>query len=87
MAYLWGDPLGAEPSARFVKLPPGSAGVVDTESALFRAVVILGQVTHPSEETPLEAGSYFDADGAVPLSCAGDVACVLYVRGVGVEVR
>ncbi|MFK8002215.1 MAG: DUF4437 domain-containing protein [Polyangiales bacterium] len=74
VAYLWGDPSGDEPSARFVKLLPGTSGVLDTQSAVFRVVVVLGQVEHPSDETPLDAGSYFDADDAVPLSCAGDEA-------------
>lgn len=84
VAYLWGDPVGTEPSGRFVRVPSGSAASLDGDGALFRAVVVRGVVD--AGDAPLNPGSYLDSEGAVSLSCAGESECVLYVRGTAPKV-
>lgn len=87
VAYLWGDPEGDQPSGRFVRLPSGFAGAIQSTKGTLRAVLIQGTVAYQQgkKSKSLSAGSYFSSQGAAKhsLSCKPKARCLLYLRAIG----
>jgi len=86
VAFLWGDPGGAGPGGVLLRLAAGETGAAHGRGGRFHAVVIRGQVRTPDRAEASEPGSYLHAaSGAVPVTCAGDESCLVYVRADGSE--
>lgn len=85
VSFLWGDPNAGETHGLLLRLPAGSTVPLRTQG--FRAVVIDGQVQHPSNDvgaTPLDPGSYLSSRGGpAQVRCASEHPCTLYVRAEG----
>lgn len=89
ISFLWESPAG---KGLFVKLPRGFNGRIESDGAVFHAVVIQGELEYtlpqdPSTQT-LDAGSYFGAtDKAVhSIVNASEIDVLVYIRTTG-EVR
>jgi len=87
VAFLWGDRAAGAFNGTMVRLPAGFEGEIASAGAVFRGVVISGQVAHDDDGTrsTLNPGSYFGAKGAAThqLASAADGPSVLYVRSDG----
>lgn len=89
VSFLWGEPEPGRLSGALVKLPPGFRGVLRSEGALLRAVVVQGEVhrhtPRASDAQTLDPGSYFASAGETPnhISSGADAESLIYVRTRG----
>lgn len=89
ISFLWGNPQNGKKYGSFIKLQSGFHGVIRTESSLFRAVTIQGDVSAKvSGRTGivnLAPGSYFGSKGEAEhtVSCKSKDECLIYVHAEG----
>lgn len=81
IAYLWGDPSGAQPGGVFIKVPAQRASVLNNPK--LRAVLILGEATVPGQPAMTPGSLLSASDGGAQVTCKSAAACVLYVRTDG----
>lgn len=87
IAYLWGSLEEGQSNGTFIKLPAGFNGQILSHGAIFRAVVISGQLGYQAENIkPLEPGSYFSSKGKTAHLISSDVKkeTIIYVRTNGI---
>ncbi len=92
VAFLWGGLAEGQKNGTFLKLPAGSSGELGGNGSWLRAVVIQGQLRHPSppntdtDAGELGPGSYLGSKvgGVLKLSCVGSKEdCLVYVSTEG----
>ncbi len=78
VAFLWGEPSGSGPYGVMLKLAPNAEA---TLRGAYRAVVIQGSLSLPSDTRALDPSSSFSSTGGgSEVSCPGTDTCLLYVR-------
>ncbi|MES9991589.1 MAG: DUF4437 domain-containing protein [Candidatus Thiodiazotropha sp.] len=84
LAYLWGEPDGANGS--FIKLPAGFEGIIENDKGL-KAVVVKGKGAHQwnkeKAETMLSPGSFFSSKAKGKHIIIIEVETVLYINSHG----
>jgi len=88
MAFLWGTPEANQLNGTLLKLPKGFDGKIQSHEAIFRAVVIQGQLSYQamqSDVNTLQAGSYFGSSSASThhITCEQTDECLVYIRTTG----
>lgn len=84
VAFLWGNPNGAEAGGSLLKLPPGFVGTVHTGPSSAQAVVICGEVQLPGAESAtrpsLAPGSHTSLASETAHAFSTETGCVMYLR-------
>lgn len=85
VAFLWGNPDGAQLNGTFIKLPAGFEGTIRSNGSIFGAVIIKGMPQYKVSETDvktMEPGSYFGSEGDTEhrVSSSAKEETIIYVR-------
>lgn len=85
VAFLWGNPDGAQLNGTFIKLPAGFEGAIRSNGSIFGAVIIKGMPQYKVSETDvktMEPGSYFGSEGDTEhrVSSSAKEETIIYVR-------
>lgn len=87
MAFMWGNPEGAELNGTMVKLPAGFSGKLNTEGSSLKVIVIKGQTNlhldSGNDVKVLTPGGYFGSKGKASHHLTCQKECTIYVRSKG----
>lgn len=85
MTFLWGDPTGEKVNGTMLKLPAGFSGVLESDTASFKIIVIKGETKlHSGNEVrTLAPGAYIGSSGKASHVLTCDAECILYIRTRG----
>ena len=86
LAYLWGALRDGQSNGTFIRLPAGFIGKIQSQGAIFHAVVIKGQLQYLGTAIQnLDPGSYFSSEGESvhQISSKPGGESIIYVRTNG----
>lgn len=85
VAFLWGERSEGKLGGTLLKLPAGFAGNIQSDAAIFHAVVIKGNLKLSEDNETLHAGSYFGLNDkqSVFIASGAEDDVTIYIRADG----